>query len=151
MLPFCGYHMADYWRHWLDMGARGGTKMPRVFHVNWFRKDTDGRWMWPGFSANMRVLQWIFGRIHGEHGAAETPVGLMPGPDALDFASLDLSSEALAQLLTIDREQWTIEVSRRDRFFESIGPRVPAEILREQAALRRSIERASSAGAHPLH
>ena len=101
--------------------------------------------MWPGFSTNMRVLKWVFARVHGEASATETAIGLMPAADALGFASLELSAEARAQLLAVDREQWKIEVTRRDRFLESIGPRVPAELRREHDALRRNIERTSTA------
>lgn len=141
MLPFCGYHMGDYWQHWLEMGARGGANMPRVYHVNWFRKDADGKWLWPGFSANMRVLKWIFGRVHGEASAVDTPIGAIPEATALDFPSLGVSPEAASQLLTIDREQWQLEVSRRDKFFATIGDRVPRELIERHEGLRRNLER----------
>jgi len=143
MLPFCGYHMADYWQHWLNMGARGGAAMPRVFNVNWFRKGSDGRWLWPGYSENMRVLKWIFGRVLDDAPAVETPLGYMPSPGALDLPSLELSDEARAQLFTLDPEQWRIEMARREKFFESFGERLPAEIRAQHGALKKRLTAAA--------
>ena len=97
MLPFCGYHMADYFAHWLKIGQREGAQLPKIFMVNWFRKDDDGNFLWPGFGENSRVLAWIFRRCDGEAEAVETPIGLVPAEGALDTDGLDLSAEALAR------------------------------------------------------
>jgi phosphoenolpyruvate carboxykinase (GTP) len=136
MLPFCGYHMADYWRHWITMGERGGEKMPRVFHVNWFRKNAAGRWLWPGFGENMRVLKWMVARVHGEADAIKTPVGLVPHPEALGMAELGISGQAVEDLLGVDRDAWMAEADERDRFFQRFGDKLPPEIFFENAALR---------------
>jgi phosphoenolpyruvate carboxykinase (GTP) len=136
MLPFCGYHMADYWRHWISMGEHGGTKMPRVFHVNWFRKDAAGHWLWPGFGENMRVLKWMVARVHGEVDAVKTPAGLVPHPAALGLAELGITGAAAQELLEVDRDAWMAEADTRDRFFQRFGDKLPPEILFENAALR---------------
>lgn len=136
MLPFCGYHMADYWRHWITMGERGGAKMPRVFHVNWFRKDSAGRWLWPGFGENMRVLKWMVARVHGEVEAIKTPAGLVPHPESLGLAELGITGQAVEELLGVDREAWMAEADTRDRFFQRFGDKLPPEIFFENAALR---------------
>ena len=136
MLPFCGYHMADYWRHWINMGERGGNKMPRVFHVNWFRKDAAGHWLWPGFGENMRVLKWMVARVHGEVDAVKTPAGLVPHPDSLGLAEMGITGAAAQELLGVDRDAWMAEADTRDRFFQRFGDKLPPEILFENAALR---------------
>jgi phosphoenolpyruvate carboxykinase (GTP) len=136
MLPFCGYHMADYWRHWITMGERGGDKMPRVFHVNWFRKNSAGRWLWPGFGENMRVLKWMVARVHGEADAIKTPVGLVPRPESLGLAELGIAGQAVEELLGVDRDAWMAEADERDRFFQRFGDKLPPEIFFENAALR---------------
>src|SRR3954454_5279042 len=106
MLPFCGYHMGDYFGHWLAMGRREGAQLPKIFMVNWFRKDGDGKFLWPGFGENSRVLAWVFERCDEQGGAEETPIGLVPATDALDTSGLDLGEAALANLLDVDAEQW---------------------------------------------
>jgi phosphoenolpyruvate carboxykinase (GTP) len=136
MLPFCGYHMADYWRHWINMGERGGKQMPRVFHVNWFRKNAAGHWLWPGFGENMRVLKWMVARVHGEVDAVKTPAGLVPHPESLGLAELGITGVAAQELLEVDRDAWMAEADTRDRFFQRFGDRLPPEILFENAALR---------------
>jgi phosphoenolpyruvate carboxykinase (GTP) len=136
MLPFCGYHMADYWRHWINMGERGGKQMPRVFHVNWFRKNAAGHWLWPGFGENMRVLKWMVARVHGEVDAVKTPAGLVPHPESLRLAELGITGVAAQELLEVDRDAWMAEADTRDRFFQRFGDRLPPEILFENAALR---------------
>lgn len=136
MLPFCGYHMGDYWQHWLDMGQRGGSKMPQIFHVNWFRKDAAGKFFWPGFGESIRVLKWIAERCRGEGEAQETPVGLVPPHSGLDIADLGLESRALDALLAIDRAEWQNEVQERERFLQKFGEKPPAAIREENEALR---------------
>jgi phosphoenolpyruvate carboxykinase (GTP) len=136
MLPFCGYHMADYWRHWINMGERGGKQMPRVFHVNWFRKNAAGHWLWPGFGENMRVLKWMVARMHGEVDAVKTPAGLVPHPESLGLAELGITGVAAQELLEVDRDAWMAEADTRDRFFQRFGDKLPPEILFENAALR---------------
>ncbi len=129
MLPFCGYHMADYWRHWINMGERGGNKMPRVFHVNWFRKDAAGHWLWPGFGENMRVLKWMVARVHGEVDAVKTPAGHVPHPESLGLAEMGITGPAAEELLGVDRDAWMAEADTRDRFFQRFGDKLPPEIL----------------------
>jgi phosphoenolpyruvate carboxykinase (GTP) len=136
MLPFCGYHMGDYWRHWIAMGERGGERMPSIFHVNWFRKDANGRWLWPGFRQNMRVLKWMVRRVHGEVDADKTAIGLVPRADDLGLKELGITGNAAEQLLGVDRAAWMAESEERDRFFQRFGDRLPPEIFFENAALR---------------
>jgi len=136
MLPFCGYHMGDYWRHWIAMGERGGERMPSIFHVNWFRKDANGRWLWPGFRQNMRVLKWMVRRVHGEVDAEKTAIGLVPRADDLGLKELGITGNAAEQLLGVDRAAWMAESEERDRFFQRFGDRLPPEIFFENAALR---------------
>lgn len=136
MLPFCGYHMADYWRHWLSVGERGGEQMPAVFHVNWFRKDAAGGWLWPGFRENMRVLAWIAGRARGEADALETPIGFLPRPEQLGFDELGISPAAGEALLKVDPDEWRIEADVRDKYFQRFGEKLPAAVQAENDALR---------------
>jgi phosphoenolpyruvate carboxykinase (GTP) len=135
MLPFCGYHMADYWQHWLDIGRRGGDNMPRIFHVNWFRKDAAGKFFWPGFGESIRVLKWIAERCHGSGAAKETPIGWVPTVDALDAADLGLQQAAVDALLRIDRDEWLTEAADRARFLQGFGEKLPRELLAENDAL----------------
>ncbi len=135
MLPFCGYHMADYWRHWLDMGRRGGDRMPRIFHVNWFRKDAAGKFFWPGFGESIRVLKWIAERCHGGGAAQETPIGWIPTVAALDADDLGLQEAAVNALLRIDKDEWRAEAASREPFLKSFGDKLPAELLEENAGL----------------
>ena len=131
MLPFCGYNMADYFGHWLEIGRRPDAVLPRIFMVNWFRKDEQGDFLWPGFGENSRVLAWIFRRCDDAADAEETPVGLLPGADALDVSGLDLEPGALRELLEIDAEQWKSQLPQVKEHFAQFGDRLPAE-LREQ-------------------
>src|SRR5437764_4549339 len=111
MLPFCGYNMADYLGHWLSIGkATDADKLPKIFYVNWFRKDSEGKFLWPGFGDNSRVLEWVFQRVNGKGGAAQTPIGFVPTADDLDLDGLDLSAEAVAELLKVDPDEWRAEV-----------------------------------------
>jgi len=144
MLPFCGYNMADYWAHWLEIGtalrARGGV--PRIFQVNWFRKDEDGSYLWPGFGDNARVLEWILDRVDGRAAAVPSPVGWLPAPGSLDLAGTDVDARALERLFAIDPEAWLAETDDAERFFSTFGERVPAAILGQLAQLRERLRAA---------
>lgn len=136
MLPFCGYHMADYWRHWLSVG-RAGARPPRIYHVNWFRKGSDGKYLWPGFGQNLRVLAWIAARCRGEAEADETPIGLVPTTRSLDFEAAGVSLAAARQLLAIERSDWLGEVELRDAFLSRFRDRLPDEVREANDAVRR--------------
>jgi phosphoenolpyruvate carboxykinase (GTP) len=124
MLPFCGYNMGDYLAHWLRMGARL-ERPPAIFHVNWFRTGSDGRFLWPGFGQNIRVLLWMIDRVKGKGGATETPIGLVPTSSALQWDGLDVSPSDRATLLQVDRGEWAAEVPEIRAFFDRIGSRLP--------------------------
>jgi len=129
MLPFCGYNMADYWAHWLRIGqATSPDKLPRIFYVNWFRRDADGRWLWPGFGENSRVLEWIFRRCEGETTAVESPIGLLPAPDDLDLTGLEMAPEDLAELLRVDTAAWARELPQLEEHYARFGERLPPEL-----------------------
>ncbi len=136
MLPFCGYHVADHWAHWIQVGRtlRRGGNVPRIFQVNWFRQDEDGRYLWPGFGENSRVLAWIVDRIEGEAGAIDTPLGRVPTADGIDFAAAGVSDADREALFAIDPAAQSAEAADTERFFDSIGPRVP-DVLRAQLGL----------------
>src|SRR5205823_13288208 len=111
MLPFCGYHMGDYLAHWISMASRTNPEnLPKIFYVNWFRKGPDGKFLWPGFGENSRVLEWVFERVNGRGGAVQTPIGYVPGPGDIPTEGLDLSDTALAELLKVDSEDWRNEI-----------------------------------------
>jgi phosphoenolpyruvate carboxykinase (GTP) len=131
MLPFCGYNMADYFAHWLKVEGREGAVLPKIFMVNWFRKDDEGNFIWPGFGENSRVLAWIFGRCDDEADAVETPIGLVPSEDAIDTEGLDLSPRAMAELLKVDAEEWRAQLPQMRQHFAQFGDDLPDE-LREQ-------------------
>ena len=131
MKPFCGYNMADYFQHWLDMGDRLGKHAPRIFYVNWFRKSPEGRWLWPGFGDNSRVLKWMCERVDGKAGAVETPIGLMPKKGDLDLTGLAISAADLKELLRVDANAWKAEISDIEKHFGQFGDRLP-ERLRKQ-------------------
>jgi len=129
MLPFCGYNMADYFGHWLAMGKRtDASKLPKIFFVNWFRRDEDGRYIWPGYGENSRVLKWVFERVDGKSNARPTPIGLLPSPDALDTTSLEISPDDLATLLSIDSEGWSSAVPQIKEHYAKFGDHLPAEL-----------------------
>jgi phosphoenolpyruvate carboxykinase (GTP) len=134
MLPFCGYHMGDYFRHWLDMGRRI-PHPPKIFHVNWFRKGADGKFLWPGFGENVRVLKWILERVEGRGKAAETPIGFVPTADALTLEGLDIQRSAVEELLRIDAADWLEESERTGIFLGRFGGRLPQELHDEHARL----------------
>jgi len=139
MLPFCGYHMGDYWQHWLDVGEQGGDKMPAVFHVNWFRKSDDGDWLWPGFGANMRVLEWIAARSRGEGNATETPIGFVPGTEDINLDGLNLEESTLEQLFHIDPKEWAAEADDRENYFKQFGEKLPVEFSQFNNQLLESL------------
>ncbi|MBM3460985.1 MAG: phosphoenolpyruvate carboxykinase (GTP) [Armatimonadetes bacterium] len=138
MLPFCGYHMGDYFEHWLEMGKKLSNP-PRIFHVNWFRTDEQGKCLWPGFGDNLRVLQWVIDRCHGEGKADETPIGFVPTLDALNTEGLGISDTQLRAALAVDRQQWHDEVEDQGTLFELIGERMPQALVEEREALRRRL------------
>ena len=147
MLPFCGYNMADYWGHWIDIGKTDGAKLPAIYYVNWFRKDDDGNFMWPGFGENSRVLKWVFERSEGTADAIETPIGNLPTIDAMDFGGLDLSDADIAQLLRVEIDGWLAEIPLIEEYYASYDGRVPAELHQELAALKERLEAAKQAAA----
>ncbi len=137
MLPFCGYNMADYFSHWLSMASRTDrSKLPKIFFVNWFRKSADGKWLWPGYGENSRVLKWICERVEGSGKAVKTPIGFVPTPDALDMSGLNISQADLTELLAIDVEGWKKEVDSVAESYSKFGGRIPEALNKELAALR---------------
>ena len=142
MLPFCGYNMADYWQHWITMGKQDGAKMPGIYYVNWFRKDQEGSFIWPGFGENSRVLEWIFNRCEGTAEAVETPIGRLPTLDGLDFSGLDLSQDEIATLLKVDVEGWLSEIPLIEEYYKSFGDQVPSELWQELQLLKEQLETA---------
>ncbi len=141
MLPFCGYHIGDYFNHWLEMGKRV-TRPPKIFHVNWFRTDKQGKFLWPGFGENLRVLLWALERAEGKGSAKETPVGFVPTPEALDLSGLELSKETIDELLRVDRAEWEAELASQEEFFKTVGDRLPKALPAELEALRGRIQKA---------
>jgi phosphoenolpyruvate carboxykinase (GTP) len=137
MLPFCGYNMADYFAHWLRMGAEAPDRdaLPKIFYVNWFRKDTDGKFLWPGYGENSRVLEWIFNRITDKASAVETPIGSVPTPDAIDTAGLDVSRDQMEELLRVDQEGWRAEVPLIQEYYAKFGDRLPQALADQVEAL----------------
>jgi len=134
MLPFCGYNMADYFQHWLDMGKRM-SKPPKIFHVNWFRTDEQGKLLWPGFRENLRVLEWILDRCNNKVEAVKAPVGYIPHPSDIDMTGLNLNQEVLEKLLAIDKKQWVEELKGIKRFFKQFKKDLPGELWQEYEAL----------------
>ncbi|MBW2386429.1 MAG: phosphoenolpyruvate carboxykinase (GTP) [Deltaproteobacteria bacterium] len=127
MLPFCGYNMADYWAHWIRTGQREGADLPQIYYVNWFRKNDEGEFLWPGFGENSRVLKWIFERCSGTAKAHETAIGLLPTPDDLDLSGLDLDADDLKTLLSVDRDGWLQEIPMIREYYSQFGDRLPPE------------------------
>jgi phosphoenolpyruvate carboxykinase (GTP) len=139
MLPFIGYHGGDYFAHWIEMGKGldgDASKLPRIFYVNWFRRDDEGRFLWPGFGENSRVLKWVVERIEGRGGAVETPIGYVPTPDALDVSGLDLTTDELEQVLRVDPEEWKAEIPQVTEWFHKFGDKLPGVLWAELDALK---------------
>jgi phosphoenolpyruvate carboxykinase (GTP) len=143
MLPFCGYHMADYFRHWLQIGETGDpSKLPKLFNVNWFRKDTNGRFLWPGFGENSRVLAWVFRRCQGETEAVETPAGLVPAPGSIELDGLDVRDEDMAELLKVDPQEIERELPSIHEHFAQFGDHLPQQLRDQLEALEKRLRRA---------
>jgi phosphoenolpyruvate carboxykinase (GTP) len=141
MLPFCGYNMADYFGHWLEIGRRQGAKLPKIFHVNWFRKDEDGKFLWPGFKENSRVLAWIFRRCDRDADATETEIGLVPpvGEGGIPLEGLQISKDAMAKLLEVDPEEWCQQLPQMHEHFARFGDRLPSELRSQLEALEHRL------------
>jgi phosphoenolpyruvate carboxykinase (GTP) len=139
MLPFCGYDMAAYFAHWLEMGATEGADLPRVFYVNWFRKDDSGSFLWPGFGENSRVLAWVFRRCDDEADAVETPIGLVPAEGSLDTEGLGMTADELAALLEVDPDEWRAELPLIHEHFATFGDRLPQTLRDELGALEKRL------------
>ena len=141
MLPFCGYNFGDYFAHWLKIGAStDASKLPKIFYVNWFRKDASGKWLWPGFGENSRVLEWVFQRCDGEGGAVETPIGILPAKGAISTEGIDVSSDDMDELLRVDVVEWRDELPDIKAHFEQFGDRMPKELWAQYEALERRLE-----------
>ncbi len=139
MLPFCGYNIGDYWQHWFGMGDKLGAKAPKVFYANWFRKSPEGKWLWPGFGDNCRVLKWMCERVEGKVSAVETPVGYVPNKGDLDVSGLKISEEEMAELLRIDTEGWRGEVPEIEAYLNTAGSRLPERMKAQLAGLKKRI------------
>jgi phosphoenolpyruvate carboxykinase (GTP) len=139
MLPFCGYHMGDYFGHWLQAGRRSGARLPKVFVVNWFRKDGSDDFLWPGFGDNSRVLAWIFRRCDDEADAVETPIGLVPAPGAIETTGLDLSEKAMAELLRVDHKEWEAQLPQMQEHFAQFGDKLPRDLRAQLEALEERL------------
>ncbi|HTK35830.1 MAG TPA: phosphoenolpyruvate carboxykinase (GTP) [Caulobacteraceae bacterium] len=147
MLPFCGYNMADYFGHWLKMGEKAGAKLPKIYFVNWFRKDMHGKFLWPGYGENSRVLKWIVERLEGKAEAQETPIGMLPTKESLDVEGLNLSEHQLFLLLSVDRSVWKEEASLIPAAYDKFGDKMPAELWAQHEALVARLEMAPA----PVH
>jgi len=140
MLPFCGYNMADYFAHWLRIGkSTDAANLPRIYYVNWFRKDAEGRFLWPGYGENSRVLAWIVERTAGSVPATATPIGNVPAPGALEADGLGVSERAMAELLGVDDDEWRHEVPLIREHFARFGDRLPEELSEQLDALERRL------------
>jgi len=147
MLPFCGYNMADYWQHWVNIGLQENAQLPAIYYVNWFRKDSDGKFMWPGFGENSRVLKWIFERSTDETDAVETAIGNLPAIDAVDFSGLDLSEDQIAELLRVEIDGWLSEIPLIEAYYDQFGDHVPLELREELRNLKQRLQNAKQAAA----
>ena len=141
MLPFCGYHMGDYWQHWIDMGKKLGDKAPKIFNVNWFRTDDEGHFIWPGFGDNMRVLLWILNRCEGKADAVETPIGYEPKPEDIDVDGLDLDLDTIKGLLDVDVDLWKEEAKGIHEFYGKFGDKLPEELRHQLAVLEENLNK----------
>jgi phosphoenolpyruvate carboxykinase (GTP) len=147
MMPFCGYHMGDYFGHWLKVGEGADpAALPRIYFVNWFRKDAQGRFVWPGFGDNSRVLKWIAQRLEGAAEAVDTPIGRLPTPASLDLAGLNLTAADLDLLLSVDAQAWREEAALIPGAYERFGARLPAALWEEYRALVQRLEGAPADG-----
>ena len=140
MLPFCGYHMGDYFQHWLDMGKKLGDKAPKIFNVNWFRTDDEGHFIWPGFGDNMRVLMWILDRCEGKADAVETPIGFEPKPEDINIEGLDIDLDTIKGLLDVDKDLWKEDAAGIEEFYQKFGEKLPKELKAELETLKKNLE-----------
>jgi len=141
MLPFCGYHISDYLKHWIDIGKSADeSKLPKIFYVNWFRKDKDGRWLWPGFGDNSRVLKWIVERTSGVAEAVKTPIGYLPTKDAIDTSGLDISEADMEELLHVYKDEWLAEVESVRQHYAGYGEKLPKELIEQLDALEERLK-----------
>ena len=140
MLPFCGYHMADYWAHWIEMGQKLGDKAPKIFNVNWFRVDDEGHFIWPGFGDNLRVLEWILNRCEGKADAKETAIGYVPKAEDINIEGLDIDRETLKGLLEVDKDLWTTETEGIEEFYKKFGDKLPAELKNQLEGLKARLK-----------
>lgn len=145
MLPFCGYNMADYWSHWLSVGEQEGAVLPKIYYVNWFRKDDDGEFMWPGFGENSRVLEWVFNRCNGTADAIETPIGNLPTMDGINFEGLNLTDAQKAELLRVEVDGWLSEIPLINEYYDQYGDRMPEALRVELNELQQRLEEAKQA------
>jgi len=140
MLPFCGYNMADYWGHWLKIGETENAKLPNIYYVNWFRKNEAGKFIWPGFGENSRVLKWIFERCNGTADAVETAIGNMPTLDDIDFSAMGLAEEDIANLMRVDVDGWLTELDGIEDYYATFGEHLPAELTKQVNQLRKRLQ-----------
>jgi phosphoenolpyruvate carboxykinase (GTP) len=141
MLPFCGYNMADYFGHWLSIGnSADAGKLPRIFYVNWFRRDASGKFLWPGYGENSRVLAWIVDRVRGKADAVSTPIGNLPSPGAIDTDGLDVAASDMEELLSVDLDAWRAEVPLIEQHYSAFGDRLPRALRDELAALASRLD-----------
>jgi phosphoenolpyruvate carboxykinase (GTP) len=141
MVPFAGYNMAQYWAQWLSNGKTSDpSKLPKIFQVNWFKKDKDGSFLWPGFGENSRVIAWIIGKVSGETLGSDSPLGQLPAIGELDLSGLDVNQETMDQLFAIDSASWAAEIDTIKDFFEEFGDELPAELKTELAELDQRIQ-----------
>ena len=140
MRPFVGYDMGDYFAHWLEMGKKIPNP-PKIFHVNWFRTDDEGHFIWPGFGENMRVLMWILARCEGKVDAVETAIGYLPKPEDINIEGLDLDLNVMKELLTVDHDAWLSDVENIKDFYKQVGDRVPQELYDELATLEANLKK----------
>jgi len=139
MLPFCGYHMGDYFKHWLEMGEKLGDKAPKIFNVNWFRTDDEGNFIWPGFGDNCRVLNWIVDRCEGKADARETAIGYVPNAEDIDLTDLDFDVETLKSILEVDKDVWTKEAEEIEEHYKKFGTRLPAQLREQLETLKKNL------------
>ena len=139
MLPFCGYNIGDYFQHWLDIGARDGAQLPKLYWVNWFRKRDDGSWLWPGFGENSRVLKWIVARLAGEADAVDTAIGRVPARDAIDTTGMAIDDGTMADLLSVDNDSWRAELPQIEAHYDMVGETLPAALRDELEELEKRL------------
>jgi phosphoenolpyruvate carboxykinase (GTP) len=145
MLPFCGYNMADYWGHWLEMGRHPGAQLPRIYYVNWFRKSEGGDFLWPGYGENGRVLKWVFERCEGTAKAIETPIGNLPAENTLDLSGLEeLPRDDMRELLKVDVDGWLAELPLIEEYYAKFGDHLPDALRDELGAMKDRLEAARS-------